>query len=440
MLKNEQIIEILNEWNFWTQKPQVGVIRPRYLDLLRKYLQTDEIIALSGVRRSGKSTLLLQLINYLLTKKKVSSEQILYVNFEEPKFFDFLNLKLLDQILQAYFEIINVKQDFFYLFLDEVQNVPAWEQWVRACYDKKIRVKIFVTGSSSQLLSSEFSTLLTGRHLDITVYPLSFREYLSFHNINFKNKFDFIKQKEATIQLSRQFIQEGGFPKPVLTQDKNIQSSLLKQYYEDIVLHDAAVRYKVKEIDKLKSLGYFYANNFSSLISFNKTKGYLSNNISLDSVERFSQYLVNAFLFFLVPIFSYSFASQIKSNKKVYIIDNGLRQAVAFQFSKDWGRYLENAVFLELKKQGQEIFYFAKDQEVDFLIKHGRRIIQAINVCYNFDVPQTKEREIRSLTKAMQEFNLPEGLIITDQTGDQISLDNKKSIQVLPFWRWALEG
>lgn len=240
------------------------------------------------------------------------------------------------------------------------------------------------------------------------------------------------------MRLASSFLKEGGFPKPTLTKDERTRMDLLKQYYEDIILKDVVARYKIREIDKLKQLGSFYANNFSSLISFNKTKKYLPVDISLDSIERFSDYLVNAYIFYFVPMFSYSIASQIKNNKKVYMIDNGMRSAIAFQFSEDRGKYLENAVFLELKKQGKTIYYFAKDQETDFLIMENTKVKEALNVCFSLQNKETRERELRSLTKAMDKFDLSQGTIITERDEEEIVLD-KKRIKVIPFWRFALQ-
>ncbi|MDP3042929.1 MAG: ATP-binding protein [bacterium] len=437
MITNEKIIEILNEWNFWDKKRDIGIIRPKYLNKLIEYLKTDEIVAMGGIRRCGKSTIMLQLIDYLINHKRIGSEQTLYVNFEDPKFFNFLNLDFLDKILEAYYEIVNHSNKKTYLFLDEVQKIKGWEHWVRAHYDKKSNIKIFVTGSSADLMSSEFSSLLTGRHLELPVYPLCFKEYAEFNNVTANNKLEAIKKRKDLIKLSKQFIRQGGFPKIAVISDESLKKELLTQYFNDIVVKDIGERHKLKNIAQLKTLALFYANNFSSLISYNKIKKMLDIDISLDSIERFSGYLTESYLFYLTAKFSYSLAEQIKNNKKVYIADNGIRDAVSFKFSNDYGKYLENAVFLELKKEGTEIYYFEKGKEVDFLVKQGNKICQAINVCYDLNDKLTREREIKGLADGMDSFNLKQGLIITEKEEGEIKQNNRKII-VKPFWKWSL--
>src|SRR3989338_839780 len=214
MDKNE-IIEALSGWNFWHRDINAGILRPRYLDKIRGYLSADEIVALSGVRRSGKSTILLQVLKGLIGEG-VPKNNILYINFEDPKFYSFLKLDLLDNIWQAYFEYLRPKSRV-YLVLDEVQKIKGWEQWVRSKYDRKENIKIFVTGSNSELLSSEFSSVLTGRHLELKVAPLDFKEFLDFKGLKVEaDKLWFIKNKKVLNDYTGQYLQEGGFPKIVL--------------------------------------------------------------------------------------------------------------------------------------------------------------------------------------------------------------------------------
>ncbi|MCK4553374.1 ATP-binding protein [Candidatus Parcubacteria bacterium] len=440
MITNEKIIEILNEWNFWQKKQDIGIIRSLYLNQLKKYLATDEIVTISGIRRSGKSIIMLQLIDYLINSRKINPRQTLYVNFEDPKFFPFLNLDFLDKILEAYQEIVSSSNKKIFLFLDEVQKIKGWEHWVRACYDKKVNIKIFVTGSSADLMSSEFSSLLTGRHLELTVFPLCFKEYIEFNSVIISPKhsrLEIINNKNILIKLAKQFIKQGGFPKIVITKQDNLKKELLIQYFNDIVAKDIGERHKLKNVAQLKALALFYANNFSNLISYNKIKKLLGIEISLDSIERFSNYLVESYLFYLVPKFSYSLAGQIKSNKKVYIADNGIRDAVSFKFSDDYGKYLENIVFLELKKEKMEIYYWHEGKEADFLVKQKNKVRQVINVCYDLSDELTRKREIDGLLAAMTAFKLKQGLIITEKEDVKVKF-GQQTIIIKPFWKWSL--
>ncbi len=162
-MQKEQIIEPLLLWNFWEKDIDTGIPRDEYLDQIQRYLKTDEIVTLTGVRRSGKSTISLQVLAYLI-KNNVPRANTLYVNFEDPKFYNFLNVDLLDNIWEAYSDYLR-PDGKVYLVLDEIQKIKGWEHWARTKYDQKEKVKIFVTGSNAELLSSEFASVLTGRHL-----------------------------------------------------------------------------------------------------------------------------------------------------------------------------------------------------------------------------------------------------------------------------------
>ena len=172
-MNKEQIIETLLPWNFWEKDLDTGIPREGYLDRLKRYLKTDEIIALSGIRRSGKSTLLLQLLSHLI-HDRIPRRNTLILNFEDPKFYSFLTLEFLENIWEAYLDYLKPRGTV-YLILDEIQKVKGWEHWVRSKYDRKEPVKIFVTGSTAELLSSEYSSVLTGRHLQLSVTSFKFQ-------------------------------------------------------------------------------------------------------------------------------------------------------------------------------------------------------------------------------------------------------------------------
>jgi len=436
MLTNEQIIEVLDKWNFWNKTIETGIPRNLYLDKLKLFLQTDEIVAVLGVRRAGKSTILLQLINHLISKKKVNKLNTLYINFEDEIFYPYLDVKLLTKIYEAYRKIIN-PQGQVYLVFDEIQKIQGWEHFIRSIYDRKEKVKIFVTGSSSALLSSEYSSLLTGRHLALKVYPLNFQEYLQFKGITINTKLDEIHHKAKLIKLSKEFLVEGGFPKIVLTKNELIKKELLTTYFNNIITKDIVQRYKIRDLAKIKNLALFYATNFCEFISFNSIKKMLSEN-SLETIERYSSYLESAYLFFFNKIFDYSLKKQMANERKVYFIDNGLRNAVAFQFKEMWGNLLENAVYLELlKKNIEEIFYYKDQKEVDFIVKKGLKTISLINACWDLSDTNTREREITSLIKGMDHYHLQEGFIITLDQEEKIKVDGK-FILVVPFYKFCL--
>lgn len=440
-MQKEQIIEALLLWNFWEKDIKdidVGISRDEYLNRIQRYLKTDEIITLTGVRRSGKSTILLQVLASLI-KNNVPKINTLYINFEDPKFYKFLNIDLLDDIWEAYFDYLH-PEGKVYLVLDEVQKIKGWEHWVRAKYDQKAKVKIFATGSNAELLSSEFASVLTGRHLELFITPLNFKEFLKFNNIELKSdKLWLIKNKDILRGLSVEYLQLGGFPKVVLTKDELLRKELLSQYFNDILTKDIVDRYKVKGVGKLQNLALFYSTNFTRKYTFNKVKKLADFSLSLDSIHRFSHYLANSFLIDFLARFSYSLKNQMQTDRKVYFVDNGMHNAVAFKFSADKGKLLENAVFHHLKRQKRELYYFYEKQEVDFICKEGRKPAELINVCYNIDNKETFLRETSALVEAMKYFKLKESKIIIAEGDRRRITEQGFDIQIIPFYQWALD-
>lgn len=427
-MNNEQIIEILSEWNFWKKDQDAGVYRETYLDKLNKLIQTEQIVAIIGVRRSGKSTLMKQFIKKQIDLGK-SRESFLYVNFEEPKFTDMLSLDSLQQIYNAYIEILKPK-NIPYLLLDEIHNIPRWEKFVRGLHEKK-EANIIVSGSTSKLLSKELGTLLTGRWLELKTYPLNFQEFLQFKQLKIKNKLDILSQKVKIKQLLREYLEFGGFPLVSLKEEKE---EILRRYFDDIITRDIAERHKIRRVDKLKTLAKYYLTNSSSLISYRKISKFM--NLSLDSVERFSNYMEDANLVFLVPKFSYSLKEQEVNPRKVYSIDSGLINVISFRFSDNIGKLYENIVFLSLVRGDREIYYYKNKNECDFIIKKGKKIIQAIQVSYQ--IKENREREIKGLLEAIQAFKLKEGIIITEDKEGEEKIKGKK-IKFIPLWKWLLE-
>jgi len=437
-MQKEQIIETLLLWNFWEKDIDIGIPRHEYLNQIKRYLKTDEIITLTGVRRSGKSTISLQVLANLI-KNNVPKINTLYVNFEDPKFYNFLNVDLLDDIWEAYSDYLRPKGKV-YLVLDEIQKIKGWEHWVRAKYDQKEKVKIFATGSNAELLSSEFSSVLTGRHLQLFVTPLNFREFLKFRNIEVKaDKLWLLKNKNVLRRLFPEYLQTGGFPKIVLTKDELLRKELLTQYFNDILTKDIVDRYKIKGVGKLQNLALFYSTNFTRKYTFNKVKRLSDFSLSLDSIHRFSHYLANSFLIDFLPRFSYSLKNQMQTDRKVYFVDNGMHNAIAFKFSADKGKLLENAVFHHLKRQKKQLYYFYEKQEVDFVCREGLKTTELINVCYSIDDKETLLRETSALVEAMKYFKLKESKIIVAEGARKDIAGQGFVIHIVPFYQWALD-
>ncbi|MEW6608832.1 MAG: DUF4143 domain-containing protein [bacterium] len=235
-------------------------------------------------------------------------------------------------------------------------------------------------------------------------------------------------------------MQLGGFPKIVLTRDELLRKELLTQYFNDILSRDIVSRHRIKDVDKLRNLALFYCTNFTRPYSFNKIEKVIDFSLSLDSIHRFSHYLKDAFLIDFLPRFSYSLKNQMQTGRKVYFVDNGMHHAIAFKFSEDKGKLLENAVFHHLKKQKKEVYYFHEKQEVDFVCKQGLEIVALINVCYVLDDKETLLRETSALREAMRYFNLKESSIIIGEGEGRRIYEQGFEIQIIPFYQWALDS
>lgn len=433
-MNNEKIFEILNDWNYWNYKIPKYYSRNVYENLITEYDFTDEITIIKGIRRSGKSTLLVNHIKNLMSKG-VKKEEILFVNFEDPRFGEELTSEILDKILETYKEYIN-NDSPPYIFLDEIQNVSYWEKWVRTIYELKKAKKVYVTGSSSKLLSKEFGTSLSGRFLDLEVSTLSFKEFLSFNEEKIPNNKEIITNKIKYKKYFNRYLEIGGFPKIILSED-NLRKKEIIIYYETIILKDIVARYNLKNYDNVKKVATYLISNIAKPMNLNNIK--TSLNISYELVDKYFEYLKDTYLVYELNKFDYSLKKQYSSSKKVYSSDISFINNIGFKFSEDLGRALENIVFLELKRNYDEIYYHQNNQECDFIIKEELKITQAIQVTDNLNDEKTRKREIDGLMEAMKTYNLKEGLILTKDEEKDFEQDGFK-IKVKPIWKWLLEN
>lgn len=410
-----ELKEIILDQN--KERKEEKLIERELFSKIKDYTKNRFVIIISGIRRSGKSTLLSQI------KNKYPGY---YFNFDDDRL---VNFKLKDfQILyETFIEIYGEKNNFYF---DEIQNIDGWERFVRRLHDEK--EKVFVTGSNASMLSRELGTHLTGRNLEINLFPFAFKEFLIFKEFKINEKSIYLTKEKAKIKkYFEEYLFEGGFPEYLKTQNKEY----LKTLCDNILYRDIIVRYKLPNEKMMKELVYLAVTNITKEISFNSLKKLLSIRSSTTVKEYFS-YLENSFLIFLVPKFDYSLKKQVYSNKKVYMIDNGLAVHFGLRFSNDLGKLLENLVFIELKRRDKEIFYYADKHECDFVIKDGIKINQAIQVCYEFN-KNNEKREVKGLLESLEKFKLKSGLILTYDQEEEFII-NKKKIIVKPVWKWLL--
>jgi predicted AAA+ superfamily ATPase len=415
---HEEILQALYDWNPWIEGafPKELAGHPR-LYFLEPYLEIPEIKILEGARRVGKSTLLYQIIQKILRKKK----SVLYINFED----EVLKKHTLNEIISAYRTIAPLHS----LFIDEIQNCKDWVSFIRKIYDRKEVAQVWISGSNSSFIKNEFATLLTGRNISITIYPLSFSEYLKFKSVS-------SKKQNAIKKHFMQYLETGAFPAVVLR--PVLQKELLLSYFEDFIYKDIASRYEVNLL-KIKELGIYLATNSAKSFSYRGCATALG--IHPQTVMDYCSYFYEIFLFSELYKFDFSLKNQIGSDKKIYIADTGLANAVSFRFSEDQGRILETVAHNELKRRQEEIYFHKQKQECDFLIKRDLKIAAAIQVTKTLEDPNVKKREYRGLLEAMHTYGLREGLILTmDEEGHEEVREEDwvVQIQILPIWKWLL--
>ncbi|MDZ7292718.1 MAG: ATP-binding protein [candidate division KSB1 bacterium] len=429
-------MQALADWNPWWE---TGIVPPDLKGIRRPY--TDELIGLAterqvkivtGVRRCGKSTLFYQIIDWLLQTKQVPPKHILLVNFEDLV----LEQAGLEKIFAEYQAAFGA-QEVAWVFLDEVGRQENWESWVRKWYDLKKNMQFFVTGSSAHLLKKEYATLLTGRNLAIEIFPLSFREFLSFSGVEISELTALSTTAANRMKFHfNQYLATGGFPE-IFSKREDIKRRLLNQYFEDILYKDIVARFGAN-YQKLKELAIYLLTNNSNLLSQRRLRGGLE--MGLGTISEYLGFLEDAWLIFQSPKFDYSYQKQIANPKKIYAIDLGLKDAVSFRFSEDYGRNLENLIAIELKRRGQELFYWknGRGMETDFLIRIGTTVQSAIQVAAKLTDPKIKKREVSSLLSAIEHFTLKEGLILT---GDESGIEkiDDKIIRYQPVWQWLLQ-
>jgi len=431
-MNKDKIFEILSEWNFWFKPLPETHSREIYEEEIAKKSVSGEIIVIKGVRRSGKSTLLINEIKRLLNEA-IDIKNILFVNFEDQRFRMFDEKQLLEVIKNVYLEYIKPIGDIV-IMLDEVQNIEGWEQWVLKEYELSDN-RLYVTGSNSHLLGAEFGSALSGRYLAVEVFPLSFKEYLAFNGVNISSKAELLHYKILLQQHFNSYIKHGGFPKVVLQEDEALKKETLKSYYDTILLKDIVARYQLKNYQILNELALFLLSNNATINAYNRLKNNFST--SFDTVRDYVEYLTNTYMILSIPKFDYSLKKQLANPKKFYAIDTGFSNAVSFNVSQKIGANLENVVFLELKRRGNQIYYYktAKGREVDFLIQNDG-FSQLIQVSTTLEDEKTRHRELRVFSEAKKELKGEmRAMIVTLDSSEVIEYDGCviEVINVLEF-------
>ena len=381
-------------------------------------LSSKQIKLITGPRRSGKSTQALLMLR---------GKNFAYLNFDDNALLSRWDEELVMAMLS------DVYPSYEYLLLDEVQNLDNWDLWVSKLY--RNGVNMVITGSNAKLLSSEMATVLTGRYLQVQMYPFSlgeFFDYFQLHPSRSEVKTQQLKQAQDD------YLRNGGYPETV--EARSITQSYLSTLFDSIVWKDVAKRHKVRNVTDLNDLAMYLVSNFCNPLSYNDVATDLGLS-SVSTTKKYMGYLNEPYLFFYLPRYNNKLKLMKKAPQKVYLVDNGFVAAKAFSLSENLGRLLENQVFVELLRRGYDteksLFYYRSrnDKETDFVTRNGNRIESLIQVCYDLSSPKTEKREVDSLIECAGELKCDNLYIITWDEERTIEKDGYV-IQVVPVMRW----
>ncbi len=412
--------------------------------LVEREIRVDvhgKIASIIGPRRAGKTYFLYQKIKELLNSG-VPKGRVVYLNFEDPRLAD-LSARDFREILKLHWQLYPFSaKGILHLFIDEPQKVPGWETAVRALHDEGY--PIFLTGSSSKLLSKEIATSLRGRTIPFTLLPCSFREFLKMKGKEFGGLPLGSKETAVLLGLLDEYLAYGGFPEVVKENNPEMKLRILQEYFSAIIYNDIVERYKIRNTSLIKWFMRSLSSSFSKELSVHKVYSTLEScgvKASKNTLYSYLSMLEDALFVFLVPKFSYSIRKRELSISKAYLCDTGFTRLV--ETGIDRGRRMENVVFLELERRKPvlgEIFYWKNPQkeEVDFVLKKGGGAEALIQVCADIHDLDVRKRELRALLKASEELNCNNLFIITwDYEASETR--KGKTIRITPLWKWLLE-
>jgi predicted AAA+ superfamily ATPase len=366
---------------------------------------SSHALIISGVRRCGKSTLLMQMM------KVMDPEMLLFLNFESPQLYEFslADFTRLDNLI--------AQKGASTLFFDELQLVEGWEMYVRQKLDDGF--KVIITGSNASLLSKELGTRLTGRQITQELFPFSYSEFLTFRNL------------APSSESLKNYMQTGGFPEFV----KNGDEEQLAALFEDILMRDIVTRYGIKDIKSLHRLAIYLISNIGNRIAATRLKQPLSIGATSTVLSWFS-HLELSYLVSFLPMFSQSTKAQLINPRKVYAIDLGLVNVISNNMTLDLGRKLENLIFLHLRRKYTELYYFDSKGECDFVAMKNGHVVELVQVCYEL-TPDNLKRELNGLTMAMRYFHLNKATLVTFSDTDVIK-EADDEIEVVPAYRYLM--
>jgi predicted AAA+ superfamily ATPase len=403
--------------SFW--KRDIGIPRDQ-LSEVEKAANLPHAVIVSGLRRVGKSTLLAQMAH------RLGKDTFYYLNFEDDRFLGF-QAEDANDLYQTQVELFGERKVFV---VDEIQNISGWEHFVRRFME--MGFKFYITGSNASLLSHELGTHLTGRYVPIELFPFSFREFLQFRGQPASDLQRMTTADKGNLKSALgEYIQMGGIPDAL----KYPELPLLRTLYDDVLYRDIATRHHLDAVTALKELAFFLISNPANLVSFNKLKDQFHLG-SVNTIKSYIDYMANSWLVFTMNLYDFSVKRQQIAAKKIYCIDSGLSNAVGFGFSPNTGKLLENLVFLTLRQQAKELYYYTTPGglEVDFYLPEKQQLVQVTQTLEN---PTTRERELRALAEAVQTIKVKSAMILSNSNEDGFEV-NGVPVEVRSTAEWLL--
>lgn len=439
------LAKLITIWNPHFTTPQKGgwegtVPREKYLQRLKKLMDIRHVLILTGVRRSGKSTMMRQLVQSLIEEKGVLPQNILFLFLEDILVQQYLALgwKFLEEVYNYYLETYN-PQGQVYLFLDEIQGIKDFNRWIASRYERKEPMKFILSGSRRALIESESATVLTGRNVRVDVYPLNFYEYLLLHHVEIKGGENIISIRDANFSQTASilhhlgnYLYEGGYPEIVLAKGEETKRTLASSYYSDIVTRDVLKPNSIRNAQEVEVLGLQIMSDFTRTHTYSSLAR--PQKLSVDSVKAYLEYFEKAYLFFESKHFSYKTkeTQDIQRPRKLYVVDNGLRNFNIPMPRPDLGQCAENMVYMELLKNNPAVYYWKGKREIDFVVMN--RKLTFYNVSYTDEI---RDREVEGMIEGLKEFKVNEGTILTKNYAHVKEVEGKK-ISFIPLWVWLI--
>jgi len=416
------MFEMIEKYNFWQNEDiQTGFFRSEYVDKILPYLGNKLIKVFLGQRRVGKSYLLRTIIKYLIQSSSVKAKNILYINMDIAQLGFISNAQILQQVIDQYFQSVKPRGKV-YIFLDEVQEIINWEKAVNSLsQDYKQEFEVFISGSNANLLSSELSTFLGGRYVTFEIFPFSYSDYLAYHNMD--------RNKDTLIT----YFKNGGMPETLSLPDKEIRNNYISNLRDSVVLRDVVQRHKVRDVYLLRKIIDFVTDSVGSLFSVNKVTNYLKSSghkTNNETVGHYLLYLKESYFIHEVDRFDLKGKQILSTEKKYYLNDLSFKYFLSSSFDFGIGNYLKNALYLDLRRKGCQIYVGRiGDKEIDFIAeKDGMRTY--IQVAYMLTDDSVIEREFGNLELIGDNYKK---YVVTF---DDIKLGNRKGIEHMQAWHF----